>query len=170
MYKLGGAFFTMDNLTYEHMLLDSSNDFYYFCNLDDFNIQYINAPLCNYLGLNLQESINKKCYEIIHNRTSPCLFCVNEELLYDTVKIKSIETTYKLNDKKFKCSVAILDKNDNFNTHMTRFIVDEYDDLNSITHTNKKSLISDKINPSLVDILTAIDNDEFLFFYNLSLI
>lgn len=153
----------MDNRYFEHMLLDSSNDFYYFCGLDDYNIKFINQSLCDFLDVTLEDCIDKKCYEVIYDRDTPCLFCVNEELRYDTINIKSIETTYRLRDKKFKCSIGILTTDDG-DTHMTRFIVNDTSELHFATHTTGKTLIADNINELLIDLFIAIEEGEFLVY------
>lgn len=151
----------MDNQYFEQMLLDSSNDFYYFCNLETYELDFMNKSLCDYLDVNVEECLGKKCYEIIYKRETPCLFCVNEELNYDTLNIKSIETTYKLRERPFKCSIAIL-INDGIKTHMTRYIVDDTAQLNFVTHTTGKTLIADNINELLIDLFLAIEEGEFL--------
>lgn len=153
----------MDNKYFEQMLLESSNDLYYFCNLDDYKIQFINKALCNYLDITLEECVGKNCYEIIYNRDAPCLFCVNQELQYDTINIKSIETTYKLKDRKFKCSIGILDTQ-GVPIHMTRYIVNDDSHLNFVTHTTGKSLMADNINELLIDLFLAIEEGEFLVY------
>lgn len=154
----------MDNRYFEQMILDSSNDFYYFCGLDDYNIQFINQALCDYLDIELDDCVGKKCYNIIYDRTAPCLFCVNEELRYDTMNIKSIETTYKLKDSKFKCAIAIIE-NDMGKTHMTRYIIDDVSELHFATHTTGKSLLADNINELLIDLFIAIEEGEFLVYF-----
>lgn len=153
----------MDNRYFEQMLLESSSDFYYFCDFNDYSIEFINKPLCEFLDINLDECIGKKCYQVIYNRDTPCLFCVNEELSYDTINIKSIETTYKLRHKKFKCSIGVINHHGK-QTHMTRFIVNDNSNLDFVTHTTGKSLIADNINELLIDLFLAIEENEFLVY------
>lgn len=108
---------------FEKELLDNSHDYYYFCGLDSYEIKHMNKPLCDFLSLNVNDIIGKKCYEVIYGLKKPCGWCLNVELGFDSLKIASIETQYNLGNETFFCSIfSIIDYENNEDIHVTRYL------------------------------------------------
>lgn len=59
-------------------LLDSIPENIYIADIENFNILYTNQAFKK--NLNIQSTDGKKCYELIHNRQSPCDICFNETI------------------------------------------------------------------------------------------
>lgn len=53
----------------------------YASDMDTYEMVYINRKACSILGVSSSDEVRgKKCYEVLHNRTSPCPFCTNYKL------------------------------------------------------------------------------------------
>lgn len=113
---------------FERELLDSSPDYYYFCGLESFELKHMNKALCDYMNMELEFVVGKKCYEVIYGLKRQCGWCLNAELKLDSMQIASIETKYKLRDKTFFCSIftiADYQNQDPEEIHVTRFLPDK---------------------------------------------
>ena len=47
----------------------------------DYNLLYVNKRLADRFGIDIDKSINRKCYAATRNKTEPCTFCQLNELL-----------------------------------------------------------------------------------------
>ncbi|MEG1810415.1 MAG: EAL domain-containing protein [Clostridia bacterium] len=66
-------------------VLDSINDSIYICDKDTYNLIYANDNLCKRMGVTQEICKNKKCYEILMQRSTPCKFCTIANMAEDKV-------------------------------------------------------------------------------------
>ena len=62
-------------------LMDEASDAVMVCDTSDYNLLYLNDVACTIAGKSKKECVEKKCYEAIWNRTSPCKHCINSDKL-----------------------------------------------------------------------------------------
>ena len=68
---------------YFKWMLDEYVGNVYIADLDTYELLYLNQASCDTLGLPLQKTLGRKCYEVIQGRNSPCPFCTNARLTED---------------------------------------------------------------------------------------
>lgn len=110
---------------FERELLDSSPDYYYFCGLESYELKHMNKALADFMKIQLEDSIGKKCYEVFYGLKKPCGWCLNAELKFDSLQIASIETKYKLRDQTFFCSIFTVtnyEAEEPEEIHVTRYL------------------------------------------------
>ncbi|MEG2608121.1 MAG: EAL domain-containing protein [Lachnospiraceae bacterium] len=56
-------------------ILDAINDSIYACDIDSYEMIYVNANLCKFLGVTLDECKGRKCYDILMHQSKPCEIC-----------------------------------------------------------------------------------------------
>uniref|UniRef100_UPI0040567D28 sensor domain-containing diguanylate cyclase n=1 Tax=Acetatifactor sp. TaxID=1872090 RepID=UPI0040567D28 len=60
---------------------ENLNEIEYVCDMDTYEIEYMNRKARELWGITSQEEVRgKKCYELLQNRTAPCEFCTNHLL------------------------------------------------------------------------------------------
>lgn len=60
---------------------ENLNELVYVCDMDTYEIEYMNRKTRQLFGLDLPEQVKgKKCYEILQNCSEPCEFCTNHLL------------------------------------------------------------------------------------------
>lgn len=64
----------MDTKGYLELLFNDSANSYYFAEVDTYNLLFVNKVMEKKLRT-YEDFTQKKCYEMIHNRTTPCNFC-----------------------------------------------------------------------------------------------
>ncbi|MEG1887271.1 MAG: PAS domain-containing protein, partial [Oscillospiraceae bacterium] len=55
--------------------IDTINDSIYACDKSTYELIYANDNLCKIMGVTREQYKNKKCYEVLMHKTSPCEFC-----------------------------------------------------------------------------------------------
>ncbi len=63
--------------SYFSWMLDEYIGNAYVCDLETYELLYLNKNACETLGQPPDSVLGCKCYEIIQGRTSPCPFCTN---------------------------------------------------------------------------------------------
>ncbi len=61
-------------------VLDTYEGNVYICDMDNYELLYLNQTSCKVLGHPAEKLIGRKCYEVIQGRSSPCPFCTNHKL------------------------------------------------------------------------------------------
>lgn len=69
---------------YFKWMLDEYADNAYVADMDTYELLYLNKASCQTVGLSLEETLGRKCYEVIQGRSSPCPFCTNHLLSEDS--------------------------------------------------------------------------------------
>ncbi len=65
---------------YSEKLVESTDLMGYVSRLDNFDMLHVSDVLLKGLNMTEDDYKGKKCYEVIHNRTTPCHFCNNSKL------------------------------------------------------------------------------------------
>lgn len=65
-------------------VLDTYEGNAYVSDMDTYELLYLNPTSCKVLGAQAHQLLGRKCYEVIQGRTSPCPFCTNDKLCYET--------------------------------------------------------------------------------------
>lgn len=65
---------------YFKWMLDEYVGNVYVCDIDTYELLYLNPPACDTLKRPLRQLVGHKCYEMIQGRTTPCPFCTNARL------------------------------------------------------------------------------------------
>lgn len=65
---------------YEKKLVQSTDLMGYISRLDNFDMLHVSDYLLEALNMTKDDYKGKKCYEVIHNRVTPCHFCNNKDL------------------------------------------------------------------------------------------
>ncbi len=71
-------------LEYFHWMMDLYDGNVYVCDMETYELLYLNPGSCNTLGKSPDQVLGRKCYEVIQGRTSPCPFCTNHKLREDS--------------------------------------------------------------------------------------
>lgn len=89
---------------------DTGDDYYLFCDNENYDIVYMNEAMCKHLDITLEDCISKKCYSVMYDREAPCPFCVAPEL--NQGMFKSIDVNYVLKGVECNCCVSLLNMNE----------------------------------------------------------
>ncbi|MCH1983252.1 response regulator [Ruminococcus sp. OA3] len=68
---------------YFKWMLDEYVGNVYVCDMETYELLYMNQNACETLGTPMKKLIGRKCYEVIQGRTSPCPFCTNDRITED---------------------------------------------------------------------------------------
>lgn len=68
---------------YFKWMLDEYVGNVYVCDMDTYELLYLNQNACETLGVPIEKVLGRKCYEVIQGRTSPCPFCTNDRITED---------------------------------------------------------------------------------------
>lgn len=68
---------------YFKWMLDEYVGNVYVCDMDTYELLYLNQNACETLGFPIEKVLGRKCYEVIQGRTSPCPFCTNDRITED---------------------------------------------------------------------------------------
>ena len=68
-------------LHYFQWMMDEYAGNVYISDMDNYELLYMNPTACKTLGAHKEDLLGRKCYEVIQQKTSPCSFCTNNELL-----------------------------------------------------------------------------------------
>ena len=68
---------------YFRMMMDEYAGNVYICDMDSYELLYVNREAASTLKRTSEEVCGRKCYEVIQGRTSPCPFCTNDRLTHD---------------------------------------------------------------------------------------
>lgn len=79
--KVEAVRLTEQKLQYFRWMMDGYAGNVYISDMDNHELLYVNPKSCETLGMPKEELLGKKCYEAIQQRTSPCPFCTNGQLL-----------------------------------------------------------------------------------------
>lgn len=83
-------------------LFDGIDDVIYVADPDTYEILYFNKAAKNTWG---EDSIGKKCYNVLQNRNDPCPFCTNDKILGEnTGKFYVWEFQNKMTKKWYRCA------------------------------------------------------------------
>lgn len=61
-------------------VLDTYEGNAYVCDMENYELLYLNQTACKVLGTQEHQVVGRKCYEVIQGRTEPCPFCTNDKL------------------------------------------------------------------------------------------
>lgn len=64
----------------KYYMLDEFEEYMYLTTLEGYELRYMNNPLKKLLGINDEQYLGKKCYELILGRSTPCDYCHKEAL------------------------------------------------------------------------------------------
>lgn len=129
----------------------NNKDYFMFCDNDTYEVVYLNEAICKHLDINLENSINKKCYNVIYGRETPCPYCVSHELNQGI--FNSVDVKYPLKGEKYDCCVSLIQYNGK-TIRVNRYFND---------NLNKKSeIITDAIKNNLI---TNIENGDFVIYF-----
>ena len=67
-------------LQYFNWMMDVYVGNIYICDMETYDLLYLNKSACDTLGSPSEKLLGRKCYEAIQGRSSPCPFCTNKFL------------------------------------------------------------------------------------------
>ena len=70
-------------LQYFNWMMDVYVGNIYICDMETYDLLYLNKSACDTLGSPSEKLLGRKCYEAIQGRSSPCPFCTNKFLSED---------------------------------------------------------------------------------------
>ena len=76
----------------------------YVCDMETYELLYLNPNACATLQHTKEELVGRKCYEVIQGRTSPCPFCTNDRICEEEVYAWEfdnpvLERTFKIKNR-----------------------------------------------------------------------
>lgn len=120
-----------DIIDFATLLVDDSKNYYFLTDAKTGEILYINQAMCDYLNVQANDCLGKKCYDVLYDLKFPYDFCINDDLL--TGRIKTVETNAPLNGFNFDCKISVYKHNSRL-IHISKYLVD--------TKTESKSNVS----------------------------
>lgn len=78
--------------TVAQTILDAENDFFYLCDLETYQLYYMNPAGQKLFGIHDYQG--KTCYKVLHGRDTPCPFCNNSQLYQNSFSIWEQENPY----------------------------------------------------------------------------
>lgn len=141
-----------DNSDFEQYLNGDNENYFLLCDNDTYDIAYINEAMCDFLEVTLENSIAKKCYNVLYDRVAPCPYCVAPELTEGN--FKSIDVNYPLKGFEFNCNVSLVEHNKQ-TLRISKYCKED---------TNIKNLMK-HAEDILTRLLKSIEKGEFVTYY-----